>query len=268
MKFRSSLALAALALALAGCSSNETHEAVERPVRFAVLAAPELGADDGDLLSAVTRLSREKELGFVLVIGPLFAPDADATSLESFKNDLGQVAAPVYVAFSSAAVVGSATPARKLGADEILAALEGMGPGAAHKLGYVARPDRARSVAVNALAPDGTGAVPALPADARRLVRFGTVPVAEKDAAAAAVPDIIVGVAAGAAVELEGVRGTDAAVADGPVHVLVPPFAKKTFAVVTVSDVEVVVTPVALEGPPPAAPRPVAAPLIRRKPPG
>src|SRR5581483_436153 len=108
----------------------------------------------------VTKLSREKELAFVLVIGPLFATDADATSIELLKNDLGQIAAPVYVAFASTAPVASDAPAAKGGLkpEEILSAVESMGPGPGHKLAYVARPERARRVAVNALAPDGSGA--------------------------------------------------------------------------------------------------------------
>ncbi|MBI3722708.1 hypothetical protein HY251_01945, partial [bacterium] len=168
------LLLALLSLSLAGCT-REKKEPERRPIRFAVIAAPEIGADDGDLALAVTALSLVKDLAFVLVPGPLLAGDADEVSLELLKNDLGQIAAPVYVALSTTAAVPSESPAAKAGkltSAKVFLALESMGPGASHAVSYYGQPEAAPGVVVNALGPDGTGAVSPVPAGTTRLVQL------------------------------------------------------------------------------------------------
>jgi hypothetical protein len=156
---------------VAGCATAEkVDKGPPRPVRFAVIAAPEVGDDDGDLALAVTRLSRERDLDFVLVPGPVLASDATAISLELLKNDLGQIAPPVYVAFSAASAVTSRSVASgTLGAEEILTALEGMGPGSGHAAAYHRSPRP--GVVVNVLGPDGSSALDkAAPESTKRVI--------------------------------------------------------------------------------------------------
>src|SRR5580658_7734959 len=115
---------AAIVLLAVGCSTPTKEDRPSRPVRFAVIAAPEMGADDSLLLQAITKLSRESELDFVLIPGPLLATGADEEALEVLKNDLGQIAPPVYVGF--AAVSSEAAAGCKLKREDILTALEKM----------------------------------------------------------------------------------------------------------------------------------------------
>jgi hypothetical protein len=270
---RIALSVLGLALVLAGCRSGEPTEPRERKVRFAVVAAPEVGQDDGDLLTVVTRLSREKDLAFVLVLGPLLAKDADATSLDLLKNDLGQIAAPVYVAFSATSAVSSGIPCvpSKLTDEEFLSAVEGLGPGAAHKASYTARPDRAKGVVLNALAPNGSGAAESLPEDAEYLLWFGSRLDERKPSSTEVVPDLIVSTSPSGAVVLEGIRPGESKVANEPVRILVPTLAfGRAFAVVTLSPASVEVGPIPIDraaGKTLPAPEPAALPdLDRRKP--
>ena len=150
---RAVFALALVALLASGCSSSDKKDdGPPRPVRFAVIGAPEVGATDDDLAAAIGKLSREPDLDFVLVPGPLLAKDADATALELLKNDLGQLAPPVYVGF---AAVSSGSSGSALKAEDILSALEKMGPGEEHAVSYTRSPPRAPTVLVDVLSPDG-----------------------------------------------------------------------------------------------------------------
>jgi hypothetical protein len=140
-----------------GCSTPTKEEAPKGPIRFAVIAAPELGSDDALLLKAVGRVAREPGLDFVLVPGPLLAVDADATSLELLKNALEQIAQPVYVGF--ACVSSGAATASKLKREDILLALEKMGPGDEHAIAYHRLPPNTKAVVVNVIGPDGTDSI-------------------------------------------------------------------------------------------------------------
>lgn len=101
------LALVAL---LAGCAASEPAPP-PRPVRFAAIVGPRVGAPPGDtaspdtftaedvLLEVVTTLSAEPDLDFVLVDGPVVAPgSADPLDRQGLAGALGSVAAPVLVA--------------------------------------------------------------------------------------------------------------------------------------------------------------------------
>lgn len=160
-------------IAFAGCSSEKKDDGPARPVKFAVIGAPEVGANDDDLALAIGKLSREPDLDFVLVPGPLLAKDANALSLELLKNDLGQLAPPVYVSFAS---VGSGTSALK--ADEILSALERMGPGDEHAVAYTRTPSRTPRVLVNVVGPDGKSKLDKRPLD-KRVITLGSVEAAD-----------------------------------------------------------------------------------------
>ncbi|HZU96865.1 MAG TPA: hypothetical protein VFF73_09250 [Planctomycetota bacterium] len=159
-----------LSVIAVGCSTPTKDETPKGPIRFAVIAAPELGADDALLLKAVGRVAREPGLEFVLVPGPLLAVDADATSLELLKNALEQIAQPVYVGFSC--VSSDTASATKLKREEILLALEKMGPGEEHAVAYHRLPPNTRAVVVNVIGPDGTDSI-ATPDKGTREVALG-----------------------------------------------------------------------------------------------
>jgi predicted component of type VI protein secretion system len=240
-----------LATTLLGCSSSpRTRDEDTRPVRFAVIAAPELRADDGDLLLAVTRLSREKDLAFVLVPGPLLAKDADRTSLELLKNDLGQLAPPVYVAFAavSSGTVAAASPTD----DEILTALEGMGPGAEHRISYQHVPARAPGYVVNVLKWDGTGGLKEIPPGTKRVIQLtASTKLLER-------ADISVALAADANVSVTK---------DAPsssIEIRVPALSRgKALAIATLFPLGLDVAIVPLEGPAPPQPEPLRLPPSR-----
>jgi hypothetical protein len=161
------LLVALAAVVISGCSTPKKEDGPPRPIRFAVIAAPEVGANDDDLAAAIGMLSREPDLDFVLVPGPLLAKEADAIALELLKNDLGQLAPPVYVSF---AAVGSGTATLK--ATEILAALEKMGPGEEHAVAYLRTPPRQQGLNVNVVGPDGKSPLEKRP-EGKRVVTLG-----------------------------------------------------------------------------------------------
>jgi hypothetical protein len=161
-------AVALLALALGGCSTPKKEEGPARPVRFAVIGAPEVGTDDADLALAVTKLSRETGLDFVLVPGPVLARDATSSSLELLREDLGQIAPPVYVGFAAVVSASSST----LTAEEILTALEKLGPGPEHAVSYERTPPRQPNVLVRVAGPDGKEA-DGKPPEGGKLITLG-----------------------------------------------------------------------------------------------
>jgi hypothetical protein len=232
------IASAVLLVALVGCSTPKKDDGPPRPVRFAVIAAPEVGADDGDLAMAVTKLSREPELDFVLVPGPLLAPEADATSLELLRNDLGQIAPAVYVGF---ACVTTATSGA-LKSEDVLGALEKMGPGAERAVAYDRVPPRAPRVRVSVIGCDGKSTVENKSAN-ERLIQVGRGPLAA---------------------DLTVVVGSDKIVLDRPsATLLVAPLSRsKLMALVTIWPERLEVQPFALEGRNPPELEPIAVPRL------
>ena len=166
MKHRAVLAL----LVLAGCSTPKKEDGPPRPIRFAVIGAPEVGSDDADLALAVTKLSRETGLDFVLVPGPVLAKDATASSLDLLREDLGQIAPPVYIGFAAVVSASSCT----LKAEEILTALEKLGPGPEHAVSYERTPPRQPRVLVRIAGPDGKE-TEGKPPEGGKLVKLGGV---------------------------------------------------------------------------------------------
>lgn len=228
-----SVAALVLALLVAGCTTEKKEEGPPRPVRFAVIAAPEVGGDDGDLLLAITKLSREPELDFVLVPGPLLAKDADATSLELLKNDLGQIAPPVYVGFAHVTSASATT----LRADEILTALEKMGPGQEHAVAYNRTPPRQPNVVVNVVGPDGRSGLENTP-EGKLVVTLGR-----------AAGDLLVRLR-----DVPAVEAYEETARASP-ELDVPPLSRaKVFVIATIWPTKrVEVQPVALDGPNPPA---------------
>jgi len=227
---RAVASLSVLLLAITGCSTEKKPDAPPRAVRFAVIAAPEIGTDDTDLALAVTKLSREPDLDFVLVPGPLLATDADQSALDLLKEDLGQIAPPVYVKFAS---VCSGTRSA-LKAEDILGALEKMGPGPEHAVAYSRTPSHAPRIVVDVVGPDGKDTLVERPED-------GVVIAVGKAAAN-------VSILVGDGVEVEARAGPE---------LLVPALSRgKKFVIATFyrASGALDVQPVALEGPNPAPP--------------
>lgn len=101
---RSALLLPVLALCV-GCAAPAVDPA-ETAVRFAVIAAPSIGAGDTEgeqltpedaLLEAVTQLSAEEHIDFVLVPGPLLASE-DEDPRVGLIGALGSLAGGLVVA--------------------------------------------------------------------------------------------------------------------------------------------------------------------------
>jgi hypothetical protein len=95
--------LIACTLFVAGCAAPKAPEP-PKPVRFAVITAPRVGAGaDADLsaedalLEAVTDLSGETDLAFCLVPGPLFGAEGEDTR-SGLVGALGSLAIPVTFA--------------------------------------------------------------------------------------------------------------------------------------------------------------------------
>ncbi len=240
------LALVLLALAASGCTAEKKDEGPARPVKFAVIGAPEVGANDDDLALAIGKLSREPDLDFVLVPGPLLAKDATPLSLELLKNDLGQLAPPVYVSF---AAVGSGTTA--LRAEEILQALEKMGPGDEHAIAYTRTPPRASKILVNVVGPDGKSKLEKPPED-KRVISVGDSSILGHSSVG--LDDLIVLVA-------PGPFAARARESDVNPFLHVPPLSSaKQFAIVTIWPARLELQPIALEGANPPGLEPIKLP--------
>jgi hypothetical protein len=224
------LLVALATLVATGCTTEKKEEGPVRPVKFAVIGAPEVGENDDDLAAAIGKLSREPDLDFVLVPGPLLAKGATPLALELLKNDLGQLAPPVYVSF---AAVESGTSALK--AEEILTALEKMGPGDEHAVAYSRTPSRTPKILVNVVGPDGKSKLDKAP-EGKRVIQLGPGPG----------PDLAVVLAPGSTVVLPSSLAS-------PI-LGIPALAKgKQYVLVTIWSGRTEVQPVALEGPNPPA---------------
>lgn len=154
------LAAAALVLGGVGCASTTEEDAAARkPLVLAVVAAPCVGAVASEgatraedaLLDLVTTLSTETDVAYVLVPGPLLAPQGPdpAGDLAALGGALGSLSAPAVVALAPSDAEAEG------GLDPLLEGLERDLPGHPGKAAYAARPRRGYRVL--ALGPDGKG---------------------------------------------------------------------------------------------------------------
>lgn len=153
------LAAAALVVGGAGCASTTEEDAATRkPLVLAVVAGPCVGAvtsaglrAEDALLDLVTALSTEPDVAYVLVPGPLLAPEgADpAGDLAALGGALGSLSAPAVVALAPSDVESEG------GLELLLEGLERDLPGHPGKAAYAAKPRRGYRVV--ALGPDGKG---------------------------------------------------------------------------------------------------------------
>jgi hypothetical protein len=239
---------------LAGCAGAPTEEERPEPVRFAVITAPALGGDapgaewtgEDLLLEAVTRLSGEPGLDFVVVAGPLFAaPSAEARDV--LVGALGSIAPPVLVALAPG----------DLDAPDLLEALEALA-GHGGKAAYTRTPRP--EVRVSALGPDGAPPPQGASAEPAEGARRALAVLA----AGAGVPLAPEALAATALLITPGAAPALAAVPGGPLRLELPSLreAPHLFARVEVSPAGAV--SVALravtDAPAPAPPAPAALP--------
>lgn len=218
------LAVFALAL-LAACSTPPPVEPPPPPpLRFAIVAAPEIGAEPAALAalqSAMTKVTVSRGLTFVLVPGPLLAPGANRDALDDLKVTLDYSTSPLFVSFAPAPP--GAAPDGSVTGDDVLAALENRGPGAGHKVAFRVAPPTNEEVSVLALGPDGKPPVePAAPRVKLSIAIAAAGVAPHRDVIA----DVIV--RAGAGFDLAPGKSPDAVIAS------VPPVAKaNAIAIVT-----------------------------------
>jgi hypothetical protein len=222
---RSGIGLLVALVALTACATPPPPPPPPPPIRFAVIGAPEIGSDPAALealQAAMTRITVTRGLTFVLVPGPLLAPGSSKDTLEDLKGTLDFSTVPLYVSFAPA----PPGPAREgsITGEDVLAALENRGPGAARKVAFRAEPSTNADASVVALGPDGKPPPEPAPPKVKVSVAFSALGVEPHHDVIA---DVVVRASAGD-FELAPGKAPDGVV------VRVPPVAKaKAFAIVT-----------------------------------